>query len=101
MERRRHLHLATFLFGIIKYKCPPYLYSKLQWAKDKQLSLTTRGSACLLLTQLHHTAAFRGSFRYAATKCWNDLPPPLRTLKTISNFKIKYKNYLLQQQRNC
>ena len=38
----------------------------------------------------HRTAAFRGSFKFAATKCWNDLPPPLR-LKTIRSFKQKIK----------
>lgn len=47
MERHRQLHLATVLFGVIKYECPPHLFSKLHWASDKQLSLTTRGSSFL------------------------------------------------------
>lgn len=34
MKARRNLHLATLLFGIIKYKSPPYLFSKLEWASE-------------------------------------------------------------------
>ncbi|CAG9114408.1 unnamed protein product [Plutella xylostella] len=40
------------------------------------------------------TAAFRGSFKYQATKCWNNIPPPLRKLKSKHLFKIKLRQYL-------
>ncbi|GBP80643.1 hypothetical protein EVAR_58901_1 [Eumeta japonica] len=46
----------------------------------------------------HHTAAFRGRFKYAATKCWNNIPPPLKSLSIISSFKLQPKWNLMQIQ---
>lgn len=92
MEARRTLHLASLLFGIIKHKQPSFLYSKLIFPRaQERLALG-------LIYPRHRTAAFRGSFRYAATKCWNNLPPPVRKSTSLFIFKRKLKQHLLSLQ---
>ena len=100
MRSRRDLHLAAMVFGIVKTNSPSYLAGRLLWSRDVNL-FETRSSSFLLSVPHHHTTAFRGSFKFAATKCWNDLPPPLRDLNTIGAFKRKFKFVLLQSQKEC
>lgn len=99
MKARRDLHLATLLFGVIKDKSPPYLYSKLEWARDKS-RYPSRSCSLVFVTKKHRTVAFRGSFRFAASRCWNDLPPPLRALKSLHTFRFKLKQELLALQKS-
>lgn len=100
MAARRKLHLATLLFDVVLSKTPEYLFRKLSWSKNHN-TIKTRASSYLLLTPRHRTAAFRGSFKFAASRCWNDLPPPLRLLKSVHCFKIKYKKHLLEEQHKA
>lgn len=99
MMARRKLHLATLLFGVILTKTPDYLYRKLSWSSEFNKK-NTRASAYRLTTPRHRTAAFRGSFKFAATRCWNDLPPPLRAKKTVNSFRNAYKLHLLCRQKD-
>lgn len=101
MKYRRELHFASLLFGIIVDKCPPYLYCKLRWRKDINTPHCTRLSSYKLVLPRYGSAAFHGSFKYNATRCWNNLPPPLRSLKSIKSFKKQYKLYLLIRQKTC
>jgi hypothetical protein len=94
MKTRHSYHFACMLFGIVHTKSPPYLYSKLTFSHRP-----TRSAQRLLGVQ-HSTAAFRGSFRYSATKCWNNIPPPIRNCRTVSSFKLQYKQYLLNLQKS-
>lgn len=95
MQHRRKLHLACLLFGVLKYKSPKYLFEKLSNSRSRG----TRQCALQLMTPRHASAAFRGSFRYAATKSWNIIPPPVRTLKNVHSFRTKLKKYLLEHQK--
>lgn len=97
MKSRRTLHLATLVHDIIKYKNPKYLFNKFEWSSSRNL-YQTRASSFLLVVKLHKTAAFRGSFRYQATKCWNNLPPPLRQPISKTTFKRRLKSTLLSTQ---
>lgn len=97
MKHRRKLHLACLLFGVLKYNEPSYLYEKLSWCSSRR-SYESRQCAPQLSTQRHKTAAFRGSFRYAATKCWNNIPPPIRNLQHVQLFSIKLKKYICDHQ---
>lgn len=99
MKHRRETHLATLMFNLVKYQMPVYLYKKLVWSRDVQ-SYVTRSSGHSLAIPRHRTAAFRGSFRFASTKCWNDLPPPIRSLKSIGIFKKLHKAHVLNVQKN-
>ncbi|KAJ8714399.1 hypothetical protein PYW07_002624 [Mythimna separata] len=97
MAARRKLHLATLLFDVVATQKPHYLYDKLTW-RQTHFKYGLRSVVGPLSAPRHRTAAFRGSFRFAATRCWNDLPPPLRVLKTKQPFKYQLKKLLLNTQ---
>uniref|UniRef100_A0A2A4IZ43 Reverse transcriptase domain-containing protein n=1 Tax=Heliothis virescens TaxID=7102 RepID=A0A2A4IZ43_HELVI len=97
MAARRRLHLANLLFGVINSKKPDYLYSKLTW-KPIRSDHGLRSVVCPLVVPMHRTTAFRGCFKFAATRCWNDIPPPLRRLKSKLPFKYLLKKHLLRDQ---
>lgn len=90
---REKLMFATMLFGVINSGKPKYLYEKLSWRKSH------RTCSQPLVVPHHKTMAFRGSFRYQATKCWNNIPPPMRLCKTVKVLKIKFSEHLLMQQK--
>ena len=94
MRDRQKLYLASLLFGVIKTCTPNYLYHKIEWRSTCTAS-GLRTCAFPLRIPQHKTAAFRGSFRYSATKCWNDIPPPIRQVSSLRVFKIKYRALLL------
>ena len=85
MKSRRKLHLACLLFGVIKYQKPDYLFGKLSWLTSKR-ECERRQCSQQLSSQSHKTAGFRGSFRYAASKVWNNLPPPIRSIGTLLTY---------------
>lgn len=93
MQSRRSLHYASLLFGIILYKTPAYLYDKLLFSNRIRTS-------SILCCPSHRTAAFRGSFSYASSKCWNNIPPPLKKCSSLHSFKYNYKKHLLSVQKS-
>ncbi|CAH2095137.1 unnamed protein product [Euphydryas editha] len=97
MENRRRLHLACLLFDVIVYKYPLYLYNKLSWMGEGNTQHGTRSHLRKLCLPRFYTAAFRGSFKYSASKCWNNLPPPLLEALTATSFKRKYKLLLVAE----
>lgn len=99
MENRRHLHLANFTLSIIKKRKPSYLYSRLVW---REYTFNSRYENHFLLnTPFHRTRAFEGSFRYQATHCWNNLPPPLRRPSvSFQTLKAGFKLFLLNIQKS-
>lgn len=98
MRHRRKLHLACLLFGVLKFKAPSYLYNKLSWL-SKSRPHGSRRCADQLATKSHRSATFRGSFRYAATKCWNNIPPPIRNIQNAQCFKINLKKFIFKHQK--
>lgn len=95
MESRRKLHLASLMFDVFNFKSPDYLFAKLKFPRNGELR-TLRPP---LEVHRHKTVAFTGSFRYSATKCWNNIPPPIRKLKSKHTFKIKIKTFLFEKQK--
>lgn len=98
MESRRELHLAGLVFDVVKYKNPEYLHAKIKFVNENSRNLL-RSIRSALLYHSHKTAAFTGSFRYLATKCWNNIPPPIRNLNTKFTFKTNLRAYLLGKQK--
>lgn len=86
MLHRRKVHMACLLFGVIKFETPSYLSDKLTWLAERR-SQGARQASRQLATERHCSAAFRGSFRYAASKCWNNIPPPIRDLHGLRTFR--------------
>lgn len=99
MKSRRKLHLACLLFSVVNFKNPSYLYDKLKWVTEYRQCSSRHGSQQLSIPR-HRTANFTGAFRYAASKCWNNLPPPIRSQKSLHSFKHHLKKYLLDAQRH-
>lgn len=99
MAARRRLHLSSLLFGVINTFTPEYLYNKLSWRQD-HYAYSARSASRPLSVPKYKTTAFRGCFKYAATHCWNDIPPPIRSLKTKISFKSNLKKYLLEKQKS-
>jgi hypothetical protein len=98
MSARQELMFACLLFDTIHTKTPTYLYQKLTWCSNSNRPV--RGSRAIILQfPRHRSAAFKGSFRYRATKCWNNIPPPIREIKNKNNFKLKYRMHLLKNQK--
>lgn len=93
MQARRRLHLAMLLFGVVRHESPSYLSRRLEW------SGSARRVASRARLPLHRTVAFRGCFRFAASKCWNDIPPPIREVSSRYSFGRKLKAYLLTLQK--
>lgn len=98
MSSRRHLHLANLLFGVLNNERPGYLYSKIRISSFHKRHGTRSTRRCLLEAHPHKTVAFTGCFRYLATRCWNNIPPPIRHMKTKQSFKFHLKKYLLEKQ---
>lgn len=102
MAARQELMFACLLFDTIQTKTPSYLFKKLRWSSEGRSNHGIRASRAIVLqVPQHRTVAFRGSFRYRATKCWNIIPPPIRELKSKPAFKVKYRLHLLNYQKNC
>lgn len=99
MAFRRELHLSFLLFGILKTSVPEYLFKKVTWRKNSSTVYGLRSISQNFIIPHHHTTAFRGSFKYTATKCWNNIPPPLKNINCLSSFKLKLKRHLLQIQK--
>lgn len=98
MEGRLKMYFSLMLFEVISKKSPDYLHRKLCWRYSNQ-RFNPRLCSWQLVCPKHRTAAFRGSFRYAATKCWNDLPPPIRNLNSKYTFKKEIRKYFLELQK--
>lgn len=98
MKARRRLHLACLMFRITMSKAPSYLYNKLEWRHERDRRI---GRLCTpqLSIPHHRTSAFRGSFRYAATKCWNNIPPPIKHCTNSSTFRLRLRIFLMEHQR--
>lgn len=101
LEARRRLHLAAVMYDVIHLKNPEYLYNKLNFSTfHKHYGPgIPRATRAPLVVEIHKTVNFTGSFRYQATKCWNNIPPPIRTASSRYTFKKKLKILLLEKQK--
>lgn len=92
MESRRHVHLLVFIHRVITDKRASYLYNKLFWCADDHNFNTRSKLKNKLIIPKHRTQGYRGSFKYTASKIWNNIPPPLRNIKNAFNFKNEFKH---------
>lgn len=99
MKARRELHLACTTQKVIWNKLPEYLFEKLIWIKDMHYANTRSKTLNKLLISKHKTVGYKGSFKYSASKIWNNLPPPFRNKMSSGTFKVKYKIMLLYRQK--
>lgn len=101
MKLRRKLHMACLLFGTLKFKEPIYLLNKVNWLSSREKGIGRQCSQQLLIPA-HKSATFKGSFRYAASKIWNNIPPPLRKVDiSMTTFRNNLRKYLLDEQQKA
>lgn len=98
IQSRLKLFCASQLHDVIYTKQPDYLFNKIPWRHSKD---RIRFASIVMIAPMHRTAAFRGCFRFWAAKIWNDIPPPLRTIRSKWSFKRKYREYLLFEQKSA
>lgn len=101
MESRRRLHMAVLMFDLTSLNNPDYLYQKLKFSDfhDRYGSGVPRQLRVPLAMHVHKTVGFTGSFRYQATKCWNNVPPPIRAARSKYSFKNQFKTFLIDLQK--
>lgn len=100
MKERRLLHLSSLVHRVVYSKRPMYLFTKFVWRNDIHGTNTRRGHLNLMASPWSNTVGFRGTFKFAAAKVWNDLPPPLRQYMPPITFKKTLKKVLLNKQLN-
>lgn len=101
MNYRRDLHFACLIHKIVYTQTPKYLYNKLSWFRDAHSKNTRSKNTKLLSIPRYTTAGFRGGFKHAAAKIWNDLPPPLHESMSQLNFKSKLRKIFLIIQKDA
>lgn len=92
---RRNIHLCLLTHKILCTGCPEYLRDKLRFRSEVH-SVNIRGGGTLD-TPRHSTATYTGSFSYAASHVYNNLPGSLKQL-SLNAFKNNVKLYLTQHQ---
>lgn len=99
MKQRQHLHLVSLLFNVIKLGKPSYLLTKITWRQQRRAERAAANFKPLVVPK-YKCAAFRGSFRFQATKCWNDLPPPIRNCGSKHSLQHQLREQLLIIQKS-
>lgn len=98
MQGRRELHLAGLVYKVVRNKKPEYLYNKIEWQGESH-GIHTRSKARKMIScPKHKTKNYKGSFKYASSKIWNNIPPPIQTAMTYLSFKNNMKKYILDKQ---
>lgn len=96
MDGRRKLHLADFTVKLLRSPdSPKHLLSGFVSVESRHGRGTRFGGR--FLVPRHRTAMFCRSFIYCAVSLLNSLPEDLRNL-SVNRFRVKYKQYLLNDQ---
>ena len=112
---RKHHHITPILIDLhwlpvadrIKYKILLLTFKSLNGLTPSyindlitkyQPTRNLRSSSTLLLTSIPYSLKSYGyrSFSVAAPELWNSLPPKIRTISSLTNFKSELKTYLFK-----
>lgn len=96
IDARRKCMVGSLLFNIINTGQPSLIYNNFS-LKSSVTKRTTRASDDLLSFPLCRTETYKRSFSVSASKLWNDLPPDIRSEKSLVNFKHKLYLHFLEQ----
>ena len=96
-------HSLVLVYKILQSQSPQYLYDKLSGTQEGEPHYQTRYTRNLATRQLiklgpdsvAESDLARNSFKYRATRQWNDLPPDLKQVKILSNFKLGLRRWIL------
>ena len=88
LHLRRQLHLASYMFRIVKGNCPPTFVDKLEYVSGGSRS----GTNCDLYVGKSKSLK---ELKYLGAKCWNNIAVDLRELEDVKVFSKNYKIRLL------
>ena len=88
LHLRRQLHLAGYMFRIVKGHCPTTFLNSLEYVSGGSRG----GSNCDLY--LGRSKSLK-DLRYIGAKCWNSISLDLRELEDVKMFSKIYKTRLL------
>ena len=87
LHLRRQLHLSNYVYRVMNENCPTNFRNKFRFVSGGRNS-----DNCNLYV---NRSASHKEFYYLAAKCWNNLPPDIRTSPDILSFSKSYKAQLL------
>ena len=87
LHLRRQLHLSNYIYRIMNENCPTNFRNKFRFVSGGRNS-----ENCNLYV---NRSASHKEFYYLGAKCWNNLPPDVRTSPDILSFSKSYKAQLL------
>lgn len=90
---RRNYFVGCLLFNIVHSQQPSILYKAFTF-RSEETCRSTRAATNLLSFLQCRPELFKRSFRFCASKLWNDLPPDFRDIRSIDVFKTKLYEHL-------
>lgn len=99
-DARRNYFVGCLLYNILSTRQLRLLYNGLTFRSDIA-ARTTRVSDDLLSLPLCRTETYRRSYRFTASKLWNELPPAIRNARSTVDFKNKLYEHLLSTTLPC
>lgn len=92
---RRNTRILCLLFNILHNPSyPTYLRERFSYARPSDAPCRSH-LRTLLKSHPHKTSYYSYSFSVHAVRLWNSLPPSIRDLKSISQFKYRVKEHYL------
>ena len=91
MEKRRDYYVASLMYKCMQGLAPIHLKNNIVMNSHTHEIPTRASSHCDVQIPQPHCELFKRSFKYQSAKIWNRLPPELKTVNDIQQFKINYK----------
>ena len=90
--QRCKYHTAILVFKSLNAMSPIYMKNILT-TKESFYNLRSTNDIIHPLMKSRFT---KNTFQYSAMNVWNDIPSDIKNTKKLCTFRVKYRNYLLQ-----
>uniref|UniRef100_A0A8C2BXZ1 Reverse transcriptase domain-containing protein n=1 Tax=Cyprinus carpio TaxID=7962 RepID=A0A8C2BXZ1_CYPCA len=96
---RMHFKILVLTFRALQGQAPPYISDLIQ-LRTSSHSLRSTGQRFLVAPHTHFKTRGDRSFQVVAPRLWNALPPSIRCLDCVENFKTQLKTLLFKEAFN-
>ena len=93
---RIHFKILVLTFRALQGQAPPYISDLIQ-LRTSSRSLRSTGQRFLVAPRTHFKTRGDRSFQAVAPRLWNSLPPSVRCLDSVTNFKTQLKTLLFKE----
>lgn len=97
LKKRRDYFMGCCVFGVLKNESPKYLYEGYNFA-SRDAGMSSRMCPLDLRMPIHRTATYDASFLVSSIRLWNGIPIEIRSARSLTLFKLKYYQHLLEEQ---